>query len=82
MSQSSRPRWPSVFACLAGGLCAALGLVVLYGWYTHNLALLHVYPTFVAMAYNTALDFFLCGAALLAAAVGRRRLALAARAWA
>ena len=47
-----------------------LGLVVLFGWYTHNLSLLRVSPAFVAMAYNTALGFLLCGLGL--AAVTRR----------
>ena len=78
MSEPTRLRWPRLLACLAGGLCVVLGLIVLYGWYTHNLRLLHVYPTFVAMAYNTALDFFLCGASLLAAGLGRPRLAFPA----
>lgn len=56
--------WPFGVARAAGGLSAALGLVVLFGWYTHTLVLLRLSPAFVAMAYNTALGFLLCGLGL------------------
>ena len=65
---------PSVGARAAGSLSAALGLTVLFGWYTHNNALLRLSPSFVAMAYNTALCFLLCGAGLAAVmGEGRRK---------
>ena len=57
-------------------LTALLGLTVLAGWYTHNLALIHVLPAFVGMAFNTALGFLLAGVSLAAAAAGRPRWAL------
>ncbi len=57
--------WPGKTAQTAGVLSAALGLVVLCGWYTHNLLLLRLSPTFVAMAYDTALCFLLCGLGLV-----------------
>lgn len=63
-------------ATVAGALSAALGLTVLVGWYTHNTTLLQIHPSFVAMVYNTALGFLLCGASLIAIALGRRRLAV------
>jgi PAS domain S-box-containing protein len=69
-------RWPTVVATVAGGLGAALGLTVLVGWHTHNTALLQIHPSFVAMVYNTALAFLLCGAALLMIALGWPRLAV------
>ena len=53
-----------------------MGLLVLFGWHTHNLRLLHLHPAFVAMAYNTALGFFVCGMGLLAIALHRPRFAL------
>ena len=59
------PRWPNVLPLLAGTVSFALGLMVLIGWYTNNKVLLQVLPGFVAMAYNTALGFFLSGAGLL-----------------
>ncbi len=59
-------RWPSALARTGGSLSAMLGLVVLVGWYTHNLILLRLSPAFVAMAYNTALCFLLCGLGLAA----------------
>lgn len=57
---------------IAGALCLCLGAAVLTGWYTHNFLLLRVSPAFVAMAYNTALGFFLGGLGLLASASSRR----------
>ncbi len=59
---------------MAGLLSTLLGLTVLIGWYTHNEALLHIVPSFVAMAYNTSLGFFLCGLGLTASALSAARL--------
>jgi PAS domain S-box-containing protein len=74
--------WPKCIAVVSGGLCAALGLIVLVGWHTHHTALLQIHPSFVAMVYNTALGFLLCGTALLAIALGRPRLAIIGGAYA
>ena len=60
----------------AGGLSAVLGLTVLLGWYTHNVTLLQVHPSFIAMVYNSALCFLLCGAGLVAVAWARPAVAL------
>jgi len=68
----------AVFSLAAGSLCALLGVSVLAGWYTHNLALIHVLPAFVGMAYNTALGFLLASISLAAAALDRPRLSLLA----
>ena len=57
--------WPARVVAGSGIFCTLLGLVVLTGWYTHDLALLHVHSGWVAMAYNTALGFVLCGVSLL-----------------
>ena len=56
---------------------AALGFVVLIGWYAHSAALIQVYPTFVPMQYNTAASFLLCGLMVLGLAYNRHWLALA-----
>ncbi len=53
----------------------ALGLMVLVGWYAHNVTLVQVHPTFVPMQYNTALGFLLCGAGLLFIVFNRPRMA-------
>ncbi len=42
-------------------MSALLGLIVLFGWYTHNEILIQFSPSFVPMQYNTALGFLLCG---------------------
>jgi hypothetical protein len=52
-----------------------LGLLVIFGWYTHNETLVQVLPTFVPMQYNTALGFVLCGGGLILLGLGRRRAA-------
>ena len=70
-------RWSNLVVMAAGGLSAALGIVVLVGWHIRNETLLQLHPTLVAMVYNTALSFLLCGAGLLAIASHRPRLALA-----
>ena len=74
-----RPRSTAttLIMAVAGGLVASLGLTVLVGWHSHNNALLQVRPTWIAMVYNTALCFLLCGAAILSMALGRARPALA-----
>ena len=64
-----------IAALTAGGLSAVLGLLVIVGWHTHIAMLVQVHPTFVPMLYNTALGFVLCGAGILAAALGAGRLA-------
>ena len=67
---------------MAGVSSAALGLTVMVGWHTQTTALLQIHPSFVAMVYNTALGFFLCGASLVAIAFGRLRPAIAGGAYA
>lgn len=64
---------PSAVARAGGGLSAALGLVVLFGWYAHNPTVLRLSPAFVAMAYNTALCFLLCGLGLAVVTAADRR---------
>ena len=68
--------WSPAVVRAAGGLSALLGLTVLFGWYTHDLTLLRLSPAFVAMAFNAALGFLLCGLGLASvAATGGRVLA-------
>ncbi len=55
--------WSSAFA-------AAIGLMVLVGWYAGAPALLRLHPAFVAMQFNTALAFVLMAAAIIAALRG------------
>jgi len=62
-------------AHLAGLLALLLGTLVLFGWYTHNSALIQVNPAFVPMQYNTALGFVLGGIGLLALLWSMPRLA-------
>ncbi|MEX2451402.1 MAG: ATP-binding protein [Rhodospirillales bacterium] len=62
-------------------VCAAavtvLGSIVLVGWFTETDLLLSVLPNLVAMQFNTALGFVLCGAGLLALRFGYRKSGLA-----
>jgi PAS domain S-box-containing protein len=75
--ESNAIRWPDLVLVGAAGFSAALGLAVLIGWHTRTVSLVQLVPGFVSMMYNTAVAFVLCGAGLLAAAYGRRRLAAA-----
>jgi anti-sigma regulatory factor (Ser/Thr protein kinase) len=59
-------RWPVTLGRFAGFLSTLLGTIVIVGWYTHNLTLLQISPRFVAMAYNAALAFVLCGVGMMA----------------
>jgi anti-sigma regulatory factor (Ser/Thr protein kinase) len=83
-SPAATDRWAPRFSfpLIAGLLAALLGLVVLVGWYTHDLALIHVLPSFVGMAFNAALGFLICGVSLAAVALGRPRIALLGTAFA
>ncbi|MBI4605927.1 MAG: response regulator [Planctomycetes bacterium] len=67
-------RWQDGLAAVAGASSAALGLLVIAGWHLRVPFLVQVRPGWTAMVYNTALGFILCGAALLAARAGKRRL--------
>ncbi|HEY0015303.1 MAG TPA: ATP-binding protein [Longimicrobium sp.] len=60
-------------ACCAGA--AAIGAMVLAGWYAGAPAVLRLVPGAVAMQFNTALGLLLGGAGAVAAARGRDRLA-------
>ncbi len=67
MSSTGRqsPRHSLDEAQIAGTLLVALGLAVMTGWLLHIPALIQILPGYVAMVFNTALCFVLCGAALL-----------------
>jgi PAS domain S-box-containing protein len=52
---------------LSGTIVACLGGVVLFGWFTHNIALLQVHESFVPMQFNTALGFLFSGIGLVLA---------------
>ena len=55
-----------VISQICGLVSLALGLIVLFGWYTHSTTLIQVHASFVPMQYNTALGFLVCGIGLLA----------------
>ena len=60
---------------LAGGMSFLLGGAVIAGWYTHDVSLIQVHPSFVPMQFNTALGFLLCGMAMVAVSLERGGLA-------
>ena len=62
-------------ALSAGILSLVLGVLVLWGWHTHNFALLRLHSGWVAMAYNTAAGFVLGGLGLVFLASGRAKWA-------
>jgi PAS domain S-box-containing protein len=60
----SESRFFSFGVTLHAALVMLLGLAVMYGWFTHNSALIQVNAAFVPMQFNTALGFLLSGAGL------------------
>jgi two-component system NtrC family sensor kinase len=64
-------------ALVAGGVVAALGLLVLAGWHTDSVALVQIGPTVRPMSYSAALCLALGGTGLLALTLGWSRLAAA-----
>jgi len=65
-----------LFALMCGGLTSLLSAAVLFGWATHNQALIQVLPHFAPMQFNTALGFLLAGFGLISLASKRDTLAL------
>jgi len=63
---------------VSGIVAMILGTTVLIGWYTHNVTLIQIDPTYVPMQYNTALGFLLSGAGLIVIVVNKPRIAFVA----
>ncbi len=72
MQKENARRWIDNTVFTTGGLSAILGAVVIIGWFTQNLALLKILPSFEAMRFNTALGFSLAGAGLVATVFKRK----------
>ena len=70
--------WVNFALLSVGAASGVIGLVVLVSSFTHSIRLLEVLQALSPMPYNAALGFILCGTGLLAIALGRPRLALAA----
>src|ERR1051326_5126376 len=66
---------------LSGAVAAPLGGAALAGWIFYLPALTRLGPSFLPMAPNAASGLLAIGAALLAVAFGRPRIAPAAGAW-
>lgn len=56
-----------------GAILALLGLIVIIGWFTQNVTLIQIHPSFVPMQFNTALCFLLTGIALMAVVNGKNK---------
>jgi PAS domain S-box-containing protein len=66
MPETLRRRlWSSRVAAGSSVLIAALGLIVLIGWFSHNPLLIQLRPDLPPMTRNAAACFLLCGLALL-----------------
>ncbi|MEN9654798.1 MAG: hypothetical protein RL235_910, partial [Chlamydiota bacterium] len=68
--------WARVQAFVSGFFLMAVTSVVLLGWFTHNLFLIQLHPSFVAMQFNTALCIGCIGAALLCLSLHLRIVAI------
>ena len=60
------------FTC--GLFSTVLASLVIIGWFTQNITLIQVLPSFVPMQFNTALGFLFCGISLLTRLKGKRYL--------
>jgi PAS domain S-box-containing protein len=66
MPETVRRRlWPSRVAAGSAVFIAALGLMVLVGWFSHNTSLIQLRPELPPMTRNAAVCFLLCGLALI-----------------
>ena len=66
MPETVRRRvWPPRVAAGSAVFIAALGLMVLVGWFSHNTSLIQLRPDLPPMTRNAAGCFLLCGLALL-----------------
>ena len=75
VTQFSKPLI-SVLVVGSGITVLLLGLLVIFGWYTHNESLIQILPTFAPMQYNTALGFTFSGISLLFFHFNKSRLGL------
>jgi PAS domain S-box-containing protein len=57
--------WETRWISLAGAVTGGIGIVVLIGWYAHELFLIQIVPSFAPMQRNTALGFVFCGISFL-----------------
>ncbi len=73
-SSSKMHRHTCLRICINFGasLLLALGLTVIFGWYTGSERLIQISPRFVPMQFNTALGFLLISLALLGLTNNRR----------
>lgn len=60
---------PALFALFCGVIVSCVGVVVLYGWFTQNNALIQVLPHFAPMQFNTALGYLFAGLGLVSVSV-------------
>ena len=67
----------NLLVMLGGGSSAALGLLVLVGWFIHNVSLIQVLPAFAPMPYNAALGFLIGGLGLVTVVYSKPRLTVA-----
>ncbi len=66
--------WLDAAVFSTGGFSAILGAVVIAGWFTRNMTLLRILPSFETMRFNTALGFGFAGIGLIASAFKRTRV--------
>lgn len=63
----------NIVTILLGVVVSSLGVIVVFGWFTHQPGLIQFFTEFKPMQFNVALGFFLSGAGILFAALGMFR---------
>lgn len=61
---------------IIGSLTTLIAFAVLVGWYTHNVTLIMVYPTFYPLTFNTAIMILLGSFSLISLASNYRKISL------
>lgn len=58
-------KWQKIIFILTGLLLIVLGVSVIFGWHYNYPLLTNLYPSFIAMQYNTAICFIVTGIAFI-----------------
>ena len=64
VKERTAKNWLNLTLLIGGMASGAMGLVVLVGFYTHDVHLLQALQAVAPLQYNAAFGFILCGAGL------------------
>ena len=71
--------WVSVcryIAVIFAAIVIFIGLFVLYGWYSKDVEIIKIFPSFSVMHYSTAIGFLFAGMGIICAFLQKKKLAI------